>query len=331
MSNQILFWIVLVVWALIFLGLGFWIYKATRRTLPIIVMALFLLVSAFLAYGNFFPSGIAAPTSDCTPATPVTDPKVDQIVYDDLSDGDPTTWTVTIINPAQASLDAKQSLIVVSEIGHSIDIVHPKMIFSSYRLSGTREEVLCFVQIISGNKAGYKVWNNDSTDIPRGWTTVVETKGWWDAMTTWNYDEDHIDSGKPVEGFCEPTKKCIIQPAKGHLIHGQLWLPGYEGYAVHFQTQSGYRMTAGLGWQGSTWDYATLLDTLQETIMQSSRFAVERDHIFGVIEYVCGGFVPDTVLDTSYLSNSGATVYVHAEWVTEIEDFSGFTCEKVGE
>ncbi|KKU32567.1 hypothetical protein A3K29_05780 [Candidatus Collierbacteria bacterium RIFOXYB2_FULL_46_14] len=322
----IIFWIVLVVWIVVLLGLLAWVWFADRKVLPIIVLALFLLASAVVGYLNF-PSTTAA---DCVSDTLVTEPKVDQIVYDDLSDGDPTTWTVTIVNPAKASLSLRHTVVIVSEAGHSVDVVYSKMIFSSYRLSGTREEVLCFIEAILGdNKVGFKIWNNDTTDIPRGWTTVVETKGWWDEMTTWNYgDEAHIDSGKPVEGFCEPTKSCVILPAKDHLIHGQLWLAGHEGYAVHFQVEGGYRMTAPIGWQGSTWDYATLLDSLQETIMQASRFAVERDHILDVVEYFCGdpSHLPGTVLDASYLNDDGHTVTIHATWHTTSV---GFTCEKV--
>lgn len=64
---SIAFWIFLAIWILILFGLAFWIFKATIKTIPIIILVLFLLVTGIVAYGNFnFPTATATPQVEQT-------------------------------------------------------------------------------------------------------------------------------------------------------------------------------------------------------------------------------------------------------------------------
>ena len=322
-----IFWIVLIVWTLIFLGLGYWIYKATRRTLPIIVMALFLLVSAFLAYGNFFPSGIAAPTSDCTPATVVTE-ITNQVVYVDLRDGDRIMPSVVTVKPVLGG----KNLIVVTDPGFAMDIIYQSMIFSSYKLEGSQAEVLCFVAQLPEAKDAVKVYIGN--EIPNGYTSVEKAKGWWDSLTTRTYstDEEDLDAGKAIPSFIPAgaTKEMrTISPTGNEADYGQFWITTQPGQVVHYVVLSGYKFTIMAGYEGTNFHYATVAANFFDNVIQKTGYVVEQDHVWGVKLVLCGpATATDTILNSAYTTDAGLTVPVHAEWQTSL---SGWACEKVGE
>lgn len=252
-------------------------------------------------------------TYTCTEAIQVPDTESGGRVDLNLDNGDSHSWSVTIINPDLPSSDT--TLVIVTEPMWSFDIEYPVMYFTSTHFDGTQAEVLCSAGKMADNSGELFVYVG--SDILPGWQSLDST-GWWEEMTTWQFEAEAIDAGVVIQHFIVGQDVSrIVDATDVVLAHGQFWLPGYPGKVVHPQVASGFTLTLPSGWQGTWWSYSAPNADIQSRIIEATaEEVVIRDEIGTVVLLFCGP--ADSVPTTSFDLN-GSTV----TWVTNLD---GWTC-----
>jgi len=308
-----------------------WLRGGIYAGLAFVAGIVFLTIVGLYAYNHgYITNPFSSTSATCTdPATAVTWIS-DQVVYVDLRNGDQVMTAVTIVRPL-ADTSAK-TLIVVTDPGMAMDVTYPVMIFSSYMLEGTPEQVQCFVSNL-GIKNSVKVYISRENTAPFGYSTLDEVTGWWESLTLRTYDMStpHIDSGKAIPQFIprgSPEDARTIQTEVGDFNHGQMWFE--DGKTVDYEVAEGYRLIIPQEYEGTNFFYDSPSSTIQDSVLQASIDTVEQDKIWSLTMLYCGdpANVPTTVLDATYLDANGSPAPTHSEWVTSL---SGWKCEKVSE
>lgn len=213
-------------------------------------------------------------------------------VIDDLNDGDPFDYSLTIVNPDFPQ--GNKTLVVLTEPMGNFDIVHPIMYFTSYRLRGTLDQAVCSANKMAGNAQTYVFVGKAST--PAGWITVNEANGWWGELVAKQDVEAAINTGGaewPSHQIAIDTKDRLLKFDTA--VHGQVWNPATKG-VFHFQVAKGYQMVVPAGLQGTYWEIPDSAVNVQERIIQGSYVVIVRDSINpGNLKLIsCGDTLPTT-------------------------------------
>lgn len=251
---------------------------------------------------------------NCSEAKLVSDKRAEGKVILDLSSGDPKSYSVTIINPNSAKSD--ETLVIMTDPGTSYDIVYDVMHFSSYRFTGTLEQVTCSAKKLSPN-AKYYVYIGNSKTLPIGWTDHG-TSGWWMELTKKGFAYETVDTGEgewPENYIAIDSKDRLIKDA----AYGQFWNPSIEGVVVHIQVAKGYSQSVSKYLQGTWWNIPDTAVNVQEHIMTDEKNVQINDKLnpANITLLYCGDSVPSTELKVEG--------YAPVKWITE---YPGWTCTK---
>lgn len=217
------------------------------------------------------------PAPSCTEAKVIESQTHGGKVEVDLNDGDPWSYSLTIVTPNTPS--NTKTLVVLTEPGYIFDVVHPVMYFTSYRLQGNLDQVLCSTSILVEKKALAYVFVGEAK-TPEGWTTAG-IKGWWTELVQKQYsDEKTVTPGGEWNTYQIAGSDKNRDLVSKNLIYGQFWNFHYDELVVHVQVQKGYTLKVLEDWQGTYWTVTGADPKLvQARFVQASKEVLKRDKL----------------------------------------------------